>query len=110
MDHLRSRGRRPADPAPVESFPETAASDDTEKETIDRLSTSAALALIASLPREQAEAVMLRAVVGLDAKRSGQVLGKSAAAVRVSAHRGLRTLAQRLGSPGTGQPATTAQD
>lgn len=110
MDHLRARGRRPADPAPTESFPDTVATDDTEKETIERLSTAGAVALIASLPREQAEAVMLRAVVGLDARRAGQVLGKSPAAVRVSAHRGLKALAARLqDSPDSGQPATTGQ-
>ena len=108
LDHLRARGRRPADLAPVELLTETAARDDTEGATFERLSTTAAVALIASLPREQAEAVMLRAVVGLDAKRAGQVLNKSAAAVRVSAHRGLKTLAERLQSGPDPAPTTVA--
>ena len=60
------------------------------------MSTRHALELIAALPREQAEAVLLRAVVGLDSTTAGQVLGKSATAVRVAAHRGLKALGKRL--------------
>jgi RNA polymerase sigma-70 factor (ECF subfamily) len=37
--------------------------------------------------------------MGLDAKASGAVLGRSAGAVRTAAYRGLRTLAKRLPSP-----------
>ena len=67
------------------------------------MSTAAALALIATLPRDQAEAVLLRAVVGLDATAAGKVLGKRAGAVRVAAHRGLRTLARLLEQNVAGQ-------
>ena len=52
--------------------------------------------LIAALPREQAQAVLLRAVVGLDARTAGEVLGKRAGAVRVAAHRGLKRLARQV--------------
>jgi RNA polymerase sigma-70 factor (ECF subfamily) len=52
--------------------------------------------LIATLPRDQAEAVLLRVVLGLDAEAAGQVLGKRAGAVRTAAHRGLRRLARQL--------------
>jgi RNA polymerase sigma-70 factor (ECF subfamily) len=45
------------------------------------------------LPREQAEAVFLRVVVGLDAKTAARVLGKRPGAVRTSAYRGVRRLA-----------------
>jgi RNA polymerase sigma-70 factor, ECF subfamily len=62
----------------------------------EMLSTEAALALIRRLPPEQAEAVLLRHVAGLDAGRAAQVLGKRAGAVRVAAHRGLRRLAELL--------------
>jgi RNA polymerase sigma-70 factor, ECF subfamily len=40
--------------------------------------------------------VLLRAVVGLDTIATGAVLGKSAGAVRVAAHRGLKRLARML--------------
>ncbi|HEU5268172.1 MAG TPA: RNA polymerase sigma factor [Jatrophihabitans sp.] len=96
LDLLRAAGRRPARPTPTHALPEPAAADDTAGSALDRLSTDAAIGLIASLPREQSEAVLLRAVVGLDAKSAGAVLDKSAAAVRVASHRGLRRLARML--------------
>jgi RNA polymerase sigma-70 factor (ECF subfamily) len=63
---------------------------------LEEMSTDTALALIAGLPRDQAQAVLLRAVVGLDAQTAGAVLGKRAGAVRVAAHRGLKRLAREV--------------
>lgn len=94
LDHLRAASRRPADP--VDVLPERAGPADTEDGALESLSTDAALALIASLPRDQAEAVLLRTVMGLDARTAGQVLGKRAGAVRAAAFRGLRTLAEAV--------------
>jgi RNA polymerase sigma-70 factor (ECF subfamily) len=71
---------------------------DTEAAMLEGFTTRAALAVIRSLPRDQAEAVMLRAVMGLDARSAGAVLGKRPGAVRSAAHRGLATLARRLES------------
>lgn len=96
VDLLRSRARRPVHQTPVEELLDVADPADTEHLALERLSTDDAVALIAALPREQAEAVMLRAVVGMDAAAAGEVLGKSAAAVRVSAHRGLKALRAML--------------
>jgi RNA polymerase sigma-70 factor, ECF subfamily len=101
LDLARARARRPVQSTSIDDLLDATASDDTEGAAVDRIFTAAAVELIASLPREQAEAVMLRAVVGLDARTAGEVLGKSAAAVRVAAHRGLRTLAKRLRASGT---------
>lgn len=56
-------------------------------------STEAALGVIAQLPPDQAEVVLLRHVAGLDVALTAQVLGKRPGAVRVSAHRGLKRLA-----------------
>jgi RNA polymerase sigma-70 factor (ECF subfamily) len=92
LDHLRHRNRRPIEDAPVSEFLELRAADDTEKTALDSLSTEAALALIARLPRDQAEIIALRVVVGLDAKTVAKVLGKRPGAVRTAAHRGLRRL------------------
>jgi RNA polymerase sigma-70 factor (ECF subfamily) len=58
----------------------------------EMFSTEAALKLIARLPRDQAEAVLLRHVAGLDVKEASQVLGKRPGTVRVAAHRGLKRL------------------
>ncbi|MEV4510696.1 RNA polymerase sigma factor [Dactylosporangium sp. NPDC049525] len=55
--------------------------------------TEWALELIRTLPANQAEAVMLRVVAGLDVAGAAKVLGKRPGAVRVAAMRGLRRLA-----------------
>jgi RNA polymerase sigma-70 factor (ECF subfamily) len=96
IDHLRAQSRRPAGGAALEAVLDRPAAEDTEVAVEEAFSTSGAIELIASLPRDQAEAVLLRAVVGLDAKSAAAVLGKRAGAVRVAAHRGLKTLATRL--------------
>jgi RNA polymerase sigma-70 factor (ECF subfamily) len=69
---------------------------DTAAAALERMSTDAALELIASLPREQAEIIVLRVIAGLDAAQVARIIGKRPGAVRVAAHRGLRTLAARL--------------
>jgi RNA polymerase sigma-70 factor, ECF subfamily len=99
MDHLRKNSRQPpAVPMPVEEFSFFAAADDTEARAIESIGTGDAVKMIASLPRDQAEAVMLRAVVGMDAKTAAAVVGKRAGAIRTAAYRGLKTLAKRLGA------------
>ncbi|MEU1623848.1 RNA polymerase sigma factor [Streptomyces sp. NPDC020096] len=105
LDHLRRAGRRPqigGDEGDLRALPSTS---DTAGEALESLSTDRALELIASLPREQGEAVLLRVVLGLDAKHAGRVLGKRPGAVRVCAYRGLRRLAEVLRTGRTPQPA-----
>jgi RNA polymerase sigma-70 factor (ECF subfamily) len=98
MDHLRKSSRQPpAVPMPVEEFSFFASADDTEARAIETITTDDAVKLISTLPRDQAEAVMLRAVVGMDAKTAAVIVGKRAGAVRTAAYRGLKTLAKRLG-------------
>jgi RNA polymerase sigma-70 factor (ECF subfamily) len=75
---------------------ERRAPDDTAAAALERMSTDAALDLIASLPSEQAEIIVLRAVVGLDVAQVARIVGKRPGAVRVAAHRGLRALGARL--------------
>jgi len=118
LDQARQRSRRPpAVPVPTQDLAGLAAADDTAAGAIDALSTEAALRLIATLPPDQAEAVLLRAVVGLDAKAAGRVIGKRAGAVRSAAHRGLRALARQLeqtavpcASDRTNEGVTRAED
>ena len=97
LDELRRSGRRLEDPVGLPGEAPGAprlrpAPDDTAAEAVERMSTGRALQLIARLPKNQAEAVMLRVIIGLDAKQSASVLGKRAGAVRIAAMRGLRTL------------------
>jgi RNA polymerase sigma-70 factor (ECF subfamily) len=96
LDHLRHRRRRPAVSTPIEQLVELPGGGDTAESASESISTDAALAMIRSLPRDQAEAVLLRVVVGLDAETAGRVLGKRAGAVRTASYRGLRRLAERL--------------
>jgi RNA polymerase sigma-70 factor (ECF subfamily) len=98
LDHVRARGRRPVASVPVEDLVALPAADDTAGAAFESLSTAAAITLIRSLPQDQAEAVLLRSVMGLDAKSAGKVLGKRPGAVRTAAYRGLKTLAARLDS------------
>ena len=96
LDHLRARQRRPFADVDDTLLLELPCRTDVLEHALEGISTRTAVSLIASLPQDQAEAIMLRAVLGLDAKAAGEVLGKSAGAVRVAAHRGLRTLARIL--------------
>ncbi len=100
LDHLRRGQRRvPAIAIPAEDLAAWAATGetaDTAGRALDAVATENAVALIATLPPDQAEAVLLRAVLGLDASTAGQVLGKRPGAVRTAASRGLRTLHKRL--------------
>lgn len=99
LDHLRMRGRRPAVGADESELAGMPAGADTADEALEALGTGRTMALISRLPRDQAEAVVLRVVVGLDAKSAAQVLGKRSGAVRTAAHRGLRKLAELLEAP-----------
>lgn len=96
LDYLRRQRRRPGLSVPVEQLTDRPSDDDTAGSALDALSTDTALALITRLPHDQAEAVLLRVVMGLDAKTAGRVLGKRAGAVRTAAYRGLRKLAEFL--------------
>jgi RNA polymerase sigma-70 factor, ECF subfamily len=100
LDHLRSRQRRPASAVPVEALADRPADEDTAERALAAVSADAAVALIASLPRDQAEAVLLRVVMGLDAEAAGHVLGKRAGAVRTAAYRGLKRLARHFEETG----------
>ncbi|MFJ9503063.1 sigma-70 family RNA polymerase sigma factor [Streptomyces anulatus] len=98
LDHLRMRSRRPAIGGDETELTARAAESDTAGDAIEALDTDRTMSLIAQLPQDQAEAVVLRVVVGLDAKSAAQTLGKRPGAVRTAAHRGLKRLAELLGA------------
>jgi RNA polymerase sigma-70 factor (ECF subfamily) len=98
LDFLRQRSRRPQVVGDLtEVDPPDAVDHDARVD--DMLGTARALALLRELPQDQAEALMLRVVMGLDAKSAGHVLGKRPGAVRSAAQRGLRNLARRVDAP-----------
>jgi len=97
LDHIRMRGRRPAIGGDETELTGRPAESDTAGEAIEALATGRTLSLIAKLPQDQAEAVVLRVVMGLDAKTAADTLGKRPGAVRTAAHRGLKKLAELIG-------------
>ncbi|MGN9778505.1 RNA polymerase sigma factor [Micromonospora sp. H33] len=110
MDHLRRQRRRPSLPVPVQALTDLAGDADTAERAGESIGTEAALALIGTLPPREAEAVLLRAVLGLDADTAGRVLGRRPGAVRTAAHRGLRRLAALMERRAADAPATAADD
>ncbi|WBB80862.1 RNA polymerase sigma factor [Micromonospora sp. WMMD882] len=105
LDHLRRQRRRPSVPVPVQSLGELPGDSDTAERASETMGTESAIALIATLPPREAEAVLLRAVIGLDAETAARVLGKRPGAVRTAAHRGLRRLAALLDQGGATRSA-----
>lgn len=100
LDHLRRIGSRPRTTALDTVAAEPAAAPDSAGVALENLSTAHALAMIATLPPDQAEAVLLRVVIGLSGPAAAEVLGKRPGAVRTAAHRGLRRLAEQLAPAG----------
>jgi RNA polymerase sigma-70 factor (ECF subfamily) len=95
IDDRRRIRRRPEDLVEPDWLPEPRYAPDPSDEVAERWDTEWALAVIASLPPDQAEAVLLRVVAGLVVAGTAAVLGKRPGAVRVAALRGLRRLAER---------------
>ena len=91
-EHRRAR-RRPEEPSELPDRDVAAVQPDVAQDVIQKADTDWALGMIATLPKDQAEAVMLRVVAGLDVAQTAQVLGKRPGAVRIAAMRGLRRLA-----------------
>ena len=98
LDWRRRAARRPVEDAPIAGLVNLAAPDDPEVTAVEGFSTRAALAMVATLPPDQAEAVVLRVVAGLDVERVAAIMDKRPGTVRVLTHRGLRRLAERLGA------------
>ncbi|MCZ4500889.1 MAG: polymerase, sigma-24 subunit, subfamily [Marmoricola sp.] len=90
VDQGRARAARPvtlvAEPAGDAEVPSA------ETIALERDATRSALELVATLPPEQAEMVMLRVVAGLDVAVVAKIVGKKPGTVRVSVHRSLRAL------------------
>ncbi|MEV6178840.1 RNA polymerase sigma factor [Streptomyces sp. NPDC052016] len=97
LDHLRRLRVRPRSTALEQDVLDLPGPHSTADQAMEALSTERALELVRELPRDQAEAVLLRVVVGLDGPAAARVLGKRPGAVRTAAHRGLKRLARRLG-------------
>ncbi len=96
IDHLRRSKRRPASDESVDDLIDLHDPADVEGDILGKVQSEEALRLIASLPPDQAEAIMLRTVLGFDAPTAARILGKRPGAVRAASHRGLKQLAKKL--------------
>ena len=106
IDRVRYEARRPSsawddvdDAGPVQR--------DIAEEVVELDATERALALVRTLPADQAEAVLLRVVAGLDYPVVAEVMERTTGAVRVLVHRGLKRLARDLGDRALGQGRVT---
>ena len=91
QDELRRRARRPE---VVTDGPPEVPTDDALQVRDD---LARALALVRRLPEDQADAVLLRIVVGMDVSQVAEVMDRSEGSVRVLVHRGLHRLRDLIG-------------
>jgi RNA polymerase sigma-70 factor (ECF subfamily) len=96
IDWRRQAGRRKESLVEIEALDRLPGTDDTSARFETSVSTQSAVALIATLPPDQAEAVMLRTVSGLPVSVVAEIMGRPPGTVRVLCHRGLRRLALTL--------------
>ncbi|HMD44824.1 MAG TPA: sigma-70 family RNA polymerase sigma factor [Acidimicrobiales bacterium] len=98
IDWRRRSSNRRETPVESEILDLRSSPEDPALSVETQMSTDRALALIATLPPSQAEAVMLREVIGLSVADVAKVMDRPAGTVRVLCHRGLRRLADVLQS------------
>ena len=93
VDASRSRARRADVPLATTEAVEQPTMADAADLALEAISTRSVVALIMNLPPDHAEIIMLRVVAGLEAADVARIVGKTPGAVRVTAHRALRKLA-----------------
>jgi RNA polymerase sigma-70 factor (ECF subfamily) len=79
LDWRRRAARRGTEDLPANGLIEEAAPDDPAADALEGFSTRAALAEVAALPADQAEAIVLRVVAGLAVDRVAEIMGSGRA-------------------------------
>ena len=98
VDHRRRSGRRREAPMSDDGEVVDAITNGVDDAALANLSGEEAVALIrAALSPEQAEVVLLRVLADLDSAQVADVMGRPLSWVRVTQHRALRRLAERVG-------------
>jgi RNA polymerase sigma-70 factor (ECF subfamily) len=97
-DHRRTAARRATDPVDPHTMADRGSSAaDTAEMVANDMTAQAAVDLItASLPPDQAEVLLLRVIGDLDVAHVAAVMGRTANWVRVTQHRALRRLAEKI--------------
>ena len=100
IDHHRKEARRRTEPVSHERFDipdDPGGRDDPAVLVAERLSAQEAIDLaVEGLTPDQAEAVLLRVVAGLDVATVAGIMNRSPGSVRVLCHRALRRMAARF--------------
>ena len=115
VDHHRATARRPrlrslarAEGHDHDGPVEVAASDDPAGEVLAALAGEDAVRrIVALLPKDQADIVLLRVVAGLPVEDVAAITGRRPGTVRVLQHRALRRLADRLADTSGGPRSDT---
>lgn len=96
IEHQRKLARRRTDPVAGEQLDRSSIGPnggDPAMVVLDRLSAQELVDVVTdTLPPDQAEAVLLRVVAGLDVAEVGRIMDRSPGSVRVLCHRALRRL------------------
>jgi RNA polymerase sigma-70 factor (ECF subfamily) len=97
IDWRRREARRRTVAVTPDVLVEHPADDDPAIAVVNMLRSDEAVALVrASLPRDQAEVILLRVVGGFDVAEVAAIIRKRPGNVRVLQHRGLQRLAERV--------------
>jgi RNA polymerase sigma factor (sigma-70 family) len=96
IDAARRRTARNANETTVDIMPETFSGDDAKNEQEISDDQEAIRRALAQLPDGQRQAVELMKVKGLSLQEASAVTGKSVASLKVSVHRGLKTMREVL--------------
>ncbi len=102
-DAMRSAARQPVPTADVPDGPDDRPGP--EETALARLEADRVRALLALLPVQQRELIVLRVLSGLSAQETGQLLGMSPGAVRVAQHRALARLRAIVGEESLAETA-----
>ncbi|MDQ1466412.1 MAG: polymerase sigma-70 factor, subfamily [Actinomycetota bacterium] len=95
-DFRRTAIRRATDPVPADRL-DRASGDDTEGLVLEGITADEAAAfVVATLPPDQADVILLRMLGGLDVDQVARLVGKRPGTVRVLQHRALGRLRKRL--------------
>jgi RNA polymerase sigma factor (sigma-70 family) len=100
LDLRRRASVRREKPVPLELLGGHRGIGDAEGEALASIHADAATALIATLPPDQSDVVLLRVIGDLSVADVAKILGKRPGAVRALQHRALRHLAQVVSREG----------
>jgi RNA polymerase sigma-70 factor (ECF subfamily) len=96
LDLQRRASVRRVKPVPLDLLGGERGIGDAEGEALASIQADAAITLIATLPPDQSEVVLLRVIGDLSVAEVARILGKRSGAIRALQHRALKGLARKI--------------